>query len=305
MTSGLSVGLDVGGTKVRGVLLDGEGLIRGDIKMPTRKGPDGVAATAIKAVKDLAEIGKIDPSELDTLGVGIPGIVNATSGAVIHAVNLGINGDGFPLGKILMETLGVNHVRVDNDVNVAALGASSILHVRGDAAYLSIGTGLAAGIIVNDRIYRGVAGAAGEVGHIPTDPNGKLCACGQRGCIETVASGQAIDAAWPTPDGHAPAALFAAADAGDPRAIEIRDAFATGIAQTIQILAQTYDPDVIVVGGGVSGLGAPLMDTISQALCRLAEPSDFLRSLDMPGRLRTIPADSPVAAIGAALIGTN
>ena len=140
---------------------------------------------------------------------------------------------------------------------------------------------------------------------MPIDPLGAVCQCGQRGCLETVASGRALAEAWPSGDEPPAQALFAAAAAGDPRAIEIRDRFAAGVADAVRTLCLTVDPATIVLGGGVAHLGAPLVDAVSDALRAQAASSPFLASLDLAARIRVVPEDQPVAAIGAALLGRS
>jgi len=196
-------------------------------------------------------------------------------------------------------------VVVENDVNAAALGAAQVLGLGStDLALLSIGTGLAAGLVTDGRLRRGARGAAGEIGHIPVDPAGPLCSCGQHGCLETLASGSAIAAAWPVADGGSPAtALFAAAAGGDPRAVVVRDAFADAVAAAVRLLVLTCDVETVVLGGGVTDLGGELLDAVVAALGRQAAGSPFLAALQLPERVAIVPAGSAVAAIGAALVG--
>jgi predicted NBD/HSP70 family sugar kinase len=219
-------------------------------------------------------------------------------------VNLGVDGDWVPLRAELEARLGV-HVAVENDVNVATLGAVALSGIR-DLVYLSIGTGLAAGLVLDGVLRRGATGAAGEIGHVPIDPHGAVCQCGQRGCLETVASGRALGEAWPSTGDVPPAqALFAAAAAGDPAAVAVRDRFAAGVADAVRTLCLSVDPATIVLGGGVSHLGPPLVEAVADALRAQAASSPFLASLDLAARIRVVPDDQPVAAIGAALLGRH
>ncbi len=299
---GLCLGLDIGATKTLGLVVDAEGAILAEVREPTEPGAEGVVRTAAHVVEALRAA--TDTAHVGTVGVGIPGLVDVEHGAVKHAVNLGVDGDWLPLRDLLGERLGVPVV-VENDVNAATLGAVA-MSGEDDLVYLSIGTGLAAGLVLEGRLRRGDHGAAGEIGHVPVDPSGVLCQCGQRGCLETIASGSAIAAAWPTPDDVPPArALFAAADAGDPAAIAVRDRFAAGIASAIRVLSLSADPRSVVLGGGVAQLGEALRAVVADALRAQARTSPFLESLDLAGRLRVVPADYPVAAVGAALLGRN
>jgi len=295
----LSVGLDVGGTKTLGVALDEAGRVVADVRRPTDPGPDGVVRTAVEVVDGLREATG-DPLAVP-VGVGIPGLVDGARGIVRHAVNVGITGEPLPLADLLSERLRTT-VTVENDANAATLGAVAQTG-HDDLVYLSIGTGLAAGLAFGGRLRRGAHGAAGEVGHLPIDPDGVVCGCGQTGCIETIASGSALAAAWPVAQGHPADALFAAAAAGDPKAIAVRDRFAAGTAAAIRVLCLAVDPDLVVLGGGVAQLGEPLRVAVAAALLDQAAEAPFLAALDLAGRLRVLPPDVPVAAVGAALVG--
>lgn len=295
----MNVGLDIGATKTLGVVIDGDRTIRAEVREATEPGAEGVVRTAARVVEALrAATGAPLPG---TVGVGMPGLVDTATGSVKHAVNLGVDGDWLPLSDLLGERLGVP-VAVENDVNVASLGAVA-LSGEDDLVYLSIGTGLAAGLVLQGRLRRGDHGAAGEIGHVPVDPAGVLCQCGQRGCLETVASGSALAAAWPSDDVPPAQALFAAAQAGDPEAVAARDRFAAGVASAVRVLSLTVDPRTVVLGGGVAQLGEPLRVAVAGALRDQAAASPFLASLDLAGRVRVVPSDYPVAAVGAALLG--
>jgi predicted NBD/HSP70 family sugar kinase len=172
-------------------------------------------------------------------------------------------------------------------------------------AFLNLGTGMAAGIVVDGRLWRGSTGIAGEIGHLPVDPQGALCACGQRGCLETVASGSGVARQWPTDDPLPVRAVFAAAADGDPAARAITARLATGIASAVRALVLTVDPATVVVGGGLSHLGERLLGEVHEVLHDWERTSPFLASLDLPGRVRLVPEGTPVAALGAALVGEN
>lgn len=295
----MKLGLDIGATKTLGVVLDDDGKIRAEVRERTERGAGGVVESAGRVV-DALRAATGDPLT-GPVGVGVPGLVDVEHGAVKHAVNLGLDGDFVPLGDLLGERLGVRAV-IENDVNAASLGATALSGDQ-DLIYLSIGTGLAAGLVLDGRLRRGVHGAAGEIGHVPVDPHGALCSCGQRGCLETIASGSALAAAWPSGDVPPAQALFAAAQAGEEKAIQVRDEFAAGVASAVRVLSLTVDPATIVLGGGVAQLGDPLRVAVAQALLDQAASSPFLASLDLAGRIRVVPADYPVAAVGAALLG--
>jgi glucokinase len=301
-----AVGVDIGGSKVLAVAVDADGEVRASSRLPSNGGAAGVVDSAATAVGLLAQEAGVQVSSFSVVGVGVPGLVRPGSGEVTHAVNLGLGAGTLDLGHLLAERLGAPVV-VENDVNVAAVGAAKVLGLGdADLAFLSIGTGLAAGLVTDGRLRRGARGAAGEIGHIPVDPAGLVCTCGQRGCLETVGSGSAIAAAWPVHDGLSPAeALFAAARGGDARAVVVRDGFAGAVALAVRLLVLTCDVETVVLGGGVTDLGQPLLDAVEAALLRQATGSPFLAALDLPRRVAMVPAGSPVAAVGAALAGVS
>jgi glucokinase len=296
----LRVGLDIGATKVLGAVIGEGGTVVAQARQDTRPGPDGVLET-VTAVLDLLAA-TLDGALPPHIGIGIPGIVDRERGTVSHAVNLGLGGDWFPLADRLADRSGAS-VIVENDLNAATWGAH-VLSGADDLAYLALGTGLAAGLVLSGTLRRGAHGAAGEIGHVPVDPAGGICSCGQRGCLELLASGSALTAAWPGGGDVPPAAaLFAAAADGNPRAIAARDRFAAGVADAVRMLGLAVDPAAIIIGGGVAHVGEPLLAAVNAALRAQAATSPFLAALDLASRTTLLPGRAPVGAIGAALIG--
>ena len=265
------VGIDIGGTKVQAALVTGGGQVLAQARVPTRQGPDGVADSAYQAWQLVAD------GRTTRIGVGVPGVVDRAAGTVAHAVNLGI-AEPFALAAALADRTGCP-VAVENDLSAAAWGASILLG-EDDLAFLGLGTGLAAGLVLDGRLRRGATGAAGEVGHVPVDPGGERCNCGQRGCLELYAAGSR------------------AHDGGR---------FVRGVADAVRLVALAYDPRLIVLGGGVAGApeaGDQLLAPLREVLAGDAAASPFLESLRLADRVRLVSADQPVGAIGAALVGT-
>ena len=308
---GLSVGVDIGGTKTDAVLLSAEGTVLEHFRAPTGFGPEAVIRTTVRAVEELANAMNLLPSEFSSIGVGIPGRVDSSSGTVAHAVNLGLK--GLELGPVLGRRLGVE-VRVENDVNAAAIGTFHLfgLDPRSSMAYLNLGTGLAAGLVLQGALWRGFGGSAGEIGHIPVDPGGPVCPCGQRGCLEMAASGSAIARMWPTNHDRPVHELFAKAASGHEEAIGVRDRLSENIAAAVRILVLTMDVDVVVIGGGLTSAGAPLLESVQSVLSRWASESAFIGSLELEKRMRLLDPGSEsgdensqlVAARGAAHLGS-
>ncbi len=299
------IGVDVGGTKVRAAAVEVAGgdeapRVVAQVVLPTLRGPDGVLATVGTAYERL--LGEIVGHRLVvSVGVGIPGTV--AGGTVSHAVNLGLDGTPFDLATALRPRLGSAPVVVENDVNAAAWGAAQWLRRHGggdDLAVLNVGTGLAAGLVLDGVLRRGSRGMAGEVGHLVTDPAGPPCPCGKSGCLELYASGGGLARRW----GGTAAQLLAAARAGDAAAGRVRDDLVAGLAQAVRILVQVTDvPDVVLTGGLVTATPEVTDAVVAHLRDRHAD-SAFERALAVHERVRRLPADFPAGAVGAALLAT-
>jgi glucokinase len=254
--------------------------------------------------------------------VGVPGRVQRERGHVTLAINL--HWHDLALGPRLEAALGIPTV-VENDVRAAALG----LHRRRlfgpveSLAFLAIGTGISAGVVLDGVLHRGVNGLAGEIGHVIIEPGGTRCACGNRGCFETVAAGPALAsrtlAGWATRrNGHAVGALdadatrqvretgaeavFAAAAAGDPVAVDVVDAAGRAIAWGIHLLALSYDVERIVIGGGVSHAGDAFMTPVRRELDRFRASSSLAAEILLPDLVQLLPASADAGAWGAVTI---
>lgn len=289
------VGLDVGGTKTHGVLIGADGAIRAEVRRASGHGPEQV----VRAIRDvIAELTGAVPETVASIGIGVPGhVLNATT--VRHAVNLGI--DELDLVAALAPQTACS-IRVENDVKAASLGAFALRGRAEDMAYLNIGTGVAAGLVLDGILHRGATGVAGEVGHVSIDPAGPPCVCGQRGCIEALCGGGAVASRWDRETALPIADVFANAST-DERAANLVTDIARGIAGAVRVVALTVDVDVIVLGGGVIAVGEPLVDAVRAALVQDAAQSAFLASLRLSERIEVLPSSSPAAAVGAALVG--
>lgn len=294
--TGPRLGLDVGGTKIEGVALDEAGETTAEVRLETMTGHQGILRSVRDAVVELCA----DSDPPRSLGIGIPGQIDAAGGRVRHAVNLQL--EDLDLRGELEKDLGVP-VCVENDVNAASLGACWLLNrPAGSMGYLNLGTGVAAGVVIEGRLWRGAHGVAGEIGHFPVDPRGARCACGQRGCIETLAGGGAVARAWGRPGALPLRDMFDAADEGDPQAERLRRDLARGVGAAVRLLVLSVDVSTVVLGGGVSLLGDRLLEVVREDLQRAADTSPFIRSLDLEGRIELLPPGSPAAALGAARV---
>lgn len=243
---------------------------------------------------------------VDVGGTKTDAVAVDSAGAVLGELRLPT---GFGADKVLESTADAVSLLTDR-IGVAP-GAYSLLGARNGGpgassmAYLNLGTGLAAGLVLGGELWRGSRGSAGEIGHIPVDPAGPQCLCGQRGCLETVASGSAVARQWPTDAPRPVQALFEAARAGDASAVTLRDRLVANIAAAVRLLVLTVDVDLVVIGGGISSMGEQLLGAVRGELATGGAVSPFLASLDLPGRVQLVPAGFPAAAVGAALVGAH
>lgn len=294
------VGIDIGGTNTDAVILDDAGAVAHSLRLPTGRGADAVLATATDAVRGLADAAGVTSEAFSSIGVGVPGAVDPKLGTVSHARNLNVK--HLELGPLLSRTVGAP-VRVENDVNAAAIGAFHELGLSPDQAmaYLNLGTGLAAGLVLDGELWRGSRGAAGEIGHILIDPAGPVDADGQPGALEVMASGSGISSQWP----GGVTDMLAAADRGDSIALEVRARMFDAVASAVRILVLTVDIDVVVIGGGISTMGEPLLAAVRAVFEKWEVDSSFIASLRLGDRVRILPLDSAAAAIGAAWLGAE
>lgn len=319
--SGVLVGVDIGGTKVATAVVDPGGRILGGATVPSRQpGVDVLDVIWSGIEKGVAASGR-SWSEVIALGVGAPGPVDPESGLWWGSSNLPIPNPPMPLGEALRARAN-RPTFVENDVKAAGLGEfhfghGALLKGSGDGLlFISIGTGLAASLLIGGSLLRGRRDA-GEIGHIPVVPDGHPCGCGHRGCLETIASGRALlrwgremlDAQWPTRlnalCGGDPASLqgdhiMQAAREGDSVALELVERLARGIALAILAGLRAYDPHLLVLGGGVIARGGPfLWQKIEEAFARLSP---------VYGRGRAVRASalgSEAGVLGAAAVGLH
>lgn len=313
---GLRVGVDIGGSKVAVLVVDAEDrvLARRSVAAASSE-PDEAIEQITSVIRDAVAEADGTMADVSAIGVGVPGRVDAATGDVTFAVNLGWQ--HLPLGRRLAAALGVRCV-VENDVRAAAVGLHREARYQGvdDLVYLGIGTGISAGVVLDGRLHRGIRGLAGEVGHVVLDPSGAPCACGLHGCFETIAGGAGIARAARTAieageattmaageDGSAadPSAadVFAAAESGDPLATRLVDAAAAAIARMTHELVLAYDVEQVVIGGGISRAGAPLLERIRAGLSRIAAPSAFAAELLAETDVRLAGSDHDIGTRGA------
>jgi predicted NBD/HSP70 family sugar kinase len=290
-----TIGIDIGGTTMDAVAINEAGKIIASDVVHTHKGTDALQSGLRRLIDSLRESCSLASLTVAGIGIGVPGKVNHAKGSISDALNLGVNFFDF---RKFLDSYRVP-VNVENDVNAAAVAAAQTFGKKGTVVFLNMGTGLASGVVINGRIDRGISGAAGEIGHIPMDPQALRCTCGQRGCLETIASGSGIARRWGTHAKYPVKDLFDHAAQGDVTAQHIQYDLFWGAARAIQLIAQTFDPAIIALGGGVSNMGEPLLKGILTELDRFSSESAFIRSLNIPERLTTTTHLQHLGALGA------
>ena len=225
------------------------------------------------------------------------------------AVNLGVGAESYNLADEIEAVLGLP-VTIENDVHAAAVGAYESLRLEGKSpeslALVSIGTGIGAGVVVKGALLRGARGMAGEIGHVVVDGSGVVCRCGQRGCLEAVAAGPAISRAWPKGvNGTAATALFGAASRGDPAAEKVAGRIAGHLTTALIWLAATYDTEVIVLAGGVSGAGDPFLEAVREQVGRRGVASELAARRLRPEQVVLARVEDPPGPRGAAVLAAN
>jgi predicted NBD/HSP70 family sugar kinase len=282
------------------VVLVHAGAIVARHRTPSGFGPTAVVAAASAAVDAVLSEAGISWDRIETVGIGVPGGVS--DGVVTYALNLGL--ERLDLAGALETAWGVRPA-IDNDVNVAALGAWGLRgRTPSSLAYLNLGTGLAAGLIINGQLWRGARGTAGELGHIGVDPAGPLDADGLPGALETYASGSGLVRQWGG-EGARARDILAAADRGEPRAVAIREGLYFGVASAVRALVLMLDVEKVVLGGGLASYGTPLVEGTVGRLVEWSASSPFLESLGVADRIELLDPEVPIAALGAADLGEH
>jgi glucokinase len=319
-----TLGLDVGGTKLLGVCLDGEGRVLEEVRLPTTgPAPTGsgneVVTVVVEAVERLTDTLEQGSASVEGVGVGVPGLLQ--EGRLWFAPNLP-SGQGVDFRAQLGRALAAcgcapgAALVVDNDATCALVGELELGVLAGelDAILVTLGTGIGGGILSGGEVLRGAHGWAGELGHVLVDPSGPMCTCGRRGCWERYASGSGLGRlareaalagripgvvamAGGSPEGVQGEHVTWAAAAGDKGAKEVLGELAWWIAVGLANFAAALDPSLIVLGGGLVEAGEHLLEPVRKAFAELV-PGGLLRS---PVRIVAAGLGERAGAIGAAV----
>jgi glucokinase len=284
-----TIGVDMGGTKLLAGAVDGELSVHHRVQRRLNRLDQSYLLDVVVDAVDETREGA--GGEVDAIGFGIPSLIDQRSGNAVIAVNLPLKDIRF--ADVMTERLGLP-VFVDNDANLAALAEHRAGAARGcnEAVVLTIGTGIGSGLVLRGELYRGAIGAGAELGHTVIDLNGPPCQgnCPNHGCIESLASGtalarEALRIARERPDSGLGRALAAGrelegplvtelAHDGDPAAIEAIELIGTRLGVAIASFVNIFNPEVVVIGGGVMGAGELLLSAArAEMLARALPPS--------------------------------
>jgi glucokinase len=301
------IGLDVGGTFLKGARIDATGKVLSRLHEPIRKGNSAEILGQLAGAVETLEKG-VGPSL--AVGVGLPGIVEMTRGRVRSAPNVPAL-DGLKVGEEL-ETRTGRAAFAENDANAAALAEAWLGAGRGAShvLYVTLGTGVGGGLVFDGRIWMGRNGYAGEIGHIQVEPQGHPCGCGSWGCLETIAgvpgwtrraeallaTGRASTLTGRTP--LDPQVIVEAARGDDAVALEVVDGAARAVGVGVAAVLDLLNVDRVVVGGGVASAGFFLLERIAEETRRRTFPHVFA---DVTFRLAELGPDAGV--VGASRVG--
>ena len=285
-------GVDLGGTKILVLISDGDGRVVGTARVATEAnlGPEAVIGHIVQAVQAAAAEAHVDVSALRCVGVSAPGPIDAVEGVITDPPNLP-GWHNVPLARILRERLGVPAV-LENDANCGAVGEHNFGAGRGyrHMIFVTISTGIGGGIIIDNELYVGASGAAGEVGHLGVSEDGPTCGAGHVGCLEAFASGTAIAArareaiaagglvrtarlAEHDPPLSAET-VYLAGQQGEAEATAIIESAGRYLGMGLASLINAFNPQAIVIGGGLTNMG----DTILGPAVETARTRSFAQS---------------------------
>ncbi|MEV0393135.1 ROK family protein [Polymorphospora rubra] len=271
MTEAVVVALDVGGTGMKCALVRPDGRVHHTERHPTGadRGPDAVIDTILDVAEGLAGKAQADGLEVVAAGVAVPGVVDEVAGVARWSANVGFR--DVPLRDLLATRLG-RPAALGHDVRVGGIAEARLGSGRGSdhVLFVAIGTGIAAAHVVGGSAFAGAHGAAGELGHIVVRPGGPRCGCGQLGCLETIASASAVGRRYSEISGSPATAAQVAghAAAGDPVAADLWRETVEALADGLLTAQALFDPEVVVLGGGLAEAGAVLLDPLRAALRR-------------------------------------
>lgn len=312
------MGVDVGGTKIAAALVNESGQLQGYQARPTNiLSTDATLDSIAELILEILKKENKKGTEIRGIGLGIPGLVDSERGIGIASVNL--HWENVYVKDEIQRRVGIPCV-IENDVKAAALGELHYGESKGleSLIYLNIGTGVAAAILLNGKIFRGQNGMAGEIGHAVVDIHGPKCKCGGQGCLEAIISGPAIikrvqekielgqksslAGLLVGETELTPKEVYEAASAGDEVAKQTINEVSRFLANAIQFLALAYDPQRVVLGGGVVYSTPLFFENLMRMINHLAQESWVFRKLLTPNFVTVTKLGNAIGILGAAAL---
>lgn len=284
------IGIDLGGTKMAAAAVDAEQKIVFKRSVPTHaeRSADLIVDDMARLCDDICRNMGVSYSQIAEIGIASPGIIDSKNGQILHACNLPF--DHYPICAALSARLGYDNIRVENDANAAAWGEAIAGAARGsqNSVIITLGTGVGGGFVVDNKIYSGFNFAGGELGHMVIQVGGRLCGCGRRGCWEAYSSATALinmtnekilmcrNYGRPTlltecldADGNVDGrTAFAAMKLGDGEARDVVNEYVMYLANGIASIINIFQPEVLSIGGGISGEGETLLSLVEPLVRR-------------------------------------
>lgn len=294
----MNIGIDFGGTTISaGIVENGKVLYKDTIDTHSERTYEEILTDIINLVEKLTN--KDSSLKVEKVGMAVPGTIDSELGKVIYSCNFSF--ENKLIKKDLQDKLKLP-VFIENDANCAALGESCYGGAKNkkDSITLTLGTGIGAGIIINNKIHKGFNSTAGEIGHMVIEQDGLLCTCGRKGCWETFASTRALvrqtrEAAKNNPDSKINQVvnnniklvdgrtLFKAMDLNDKTAEEVFNKYISYLASGITNIINIFAPEIILIGGGISNEGerllAPLREIVyKDVYCKYVDQTEIART---------------------------
>lgn len=313
------IGIDLGGTNIAAGVVDENGKILGkaSIKTDLPASADSIADRMFLAAEEACRAANTGLSEISAVGAGVPGAVDPRTGTVSFSNNLGFV--DVPLGEMLSCRF-KKECFIENDANAAALGEFKAGAGKGTENFIlvTLGTGIGGGIIIGGKIYSGGNFAGGELGHTVLIKDGEPCSCGRKGCFEVYASASALVKQAKEEMKNAPESIlwklggknagnlggreiFEAYRSGDPAAKTVVKRYSGYLAEGLSDIVNIFQPDMLCIGGGVSGAGELLLAPVRETVLK----NDYARNCKRRVKIAAAALGNDAGIIGAAFLGLN
>lgn len=276
-----NIGIDIGGTFIKSAIVDKKGKIIISAKTPTPKNGKEIPGAVISCCRELVLKANLNWEEINSVGIGTTGVCDSKKGIVISSANIE-NYDNTHICEEVEKAIGKSAF-LDNDANCAALGEYIVSENKPESfIFITLGTGVGGGIILSGKILRGVNCGGGEIGHVIIQKDGEACNCGRYGCWERYASVSALVRQTKNAgitgevDGRT---AFSLAQKGDERAVKVLNKWLEYVAEGICDMINIFQPELIVIGGGVSREGDKILNPVKK----------FVSENSMTGKISSLP----------------